>query len=176
MIQYLPKKAETLSKTDTIPTSLSDHDMVERVRKLNYLRYESKTIHCKNYKDYDLKSLQKDVQEQSWVTYYSFKKPNSVWIYLNSILIHLFDRHAPQIEKKVNGCYCPWLIPRIKRLINERDIQLRKARRTNKEIDWSDYKRRKNACTNAIPSAKSRYHKELINENVNNPRQFWKNI
>ena len=23
---------------------------------------------------------------------------------------------------------------------------------------------------------KNRYHKELINENVNNPRQFWKNI
>ena len=57
-----------------------------------------------------------------------------------------------------------------------RDIQLRKARRTNKESDWSDYKRRKNACTNAIRSVKNRYHKELINENVNDPRQFWKNI
>ena len=60
--------------------------------------------------------------------------------------------------------------------MNERGIQLRKARRTNNESDWSDYKRRKNACTNAIRSAKNRYHKELINENVNNPRQFWKNI
>ena len=39
---------------------------------------------------------------------------------------------------------------------------------------WS-YKRRKNICTNAIRSA-NHYHKDLINENVNNPRQFWKNI
>ena len=100
--------------------------MVVRVRKFNYLKYESKTIHCRNYKDYDLKALQKDVQEQSWVTYYSFKEPNSAWIYLNSILIHLFDRYAPQIEKKVNGRYCPWLIPGIKSLMNERVIQLRK--------------------------------------------------
>ena len=60
--------------------------------------------------------------------------------------------------------------------MNLRDIQLRKVRKTNKESDWSDYKRRKNACTNAIRSAKNRYHKELINENLNNPRQFWKNI
>ena len=146
------------------------------VRKLNHLKYESKTIHCRNYKDYDPKTLQKGLQEQSWVTYYSFKEPNSAWIYLKSILTHLFDKHAPQIEKKVKGHYCPWLTPGIKKLMNERDMQLRKARRTNKESDWSDYKRRKNACTNAIRSAKNRYHKELINENVNNPRQFWKNI
>ena len=168
-------KPENISETDTIPTSLSDHDMVGCVRKLNHLKYESKTIHCRNYKDYDPKTLQKGLQEQSWVTYYSFKEPNSAWIYLKSILTHLFDKHAPQIEKKVKDHYCPWLTPGIKRLMNERDIQLRKARRTNKESDWSDYKRRKNACTNAIRSTKNCYHEELINENVNNPRQFWKN-
>ena len=147
-------KPENISKTDTLPTSLSDHDVVGCVRKLNHLKYKSKTIHCRNYKDYDPKALQKDLQEHSWVTYYSFKEPNSAWIYLKSILTHLFDKHAPQIEKKVKGRYCPWLTPGIKRLMNERDIQLWKARRINKESDWSDYKRRKNACTNAIRSAK----------------------
>ena len=76
----------------------------------------------------------------------------------------------------MKGRYCPWLTPGIKRLMNQRDIQLRKARRTNRESDWSDYKHRKNACTNAIRSARNRYHKELIIENVNDPRQFWKNI
>ena len=60
--------------------------------------------------------------------------------------------------------------------MNERYIQLQKARRTNKESDWSDYKRRETTCTDAVRSAKNRYHKELINENVDNPRQLWKNI
>ena len=168
LIDIFTNKLENISKPNTIPTTLSDHDMVGCVRKLNHLKYESKTIHCRNYKDYDPKALQKDLQEQSWVTYYSIKEPNSAWIYLKSILTHLFDKHAPQIEKKVKGRYCPWLTPGIKRLMNERDIQLRKVRRTNKESDCSDCKRRKNACTNAIRSAKNRYHKDLINENVNN--------
>ena len=163
-------KPGNISKTDTIPNSLSDHNMVGCVRKLNHLKYESKTLHCRNYKAYDPKTLQKDLQEQSWVTYYSFKEPNSAWIYLKLILTHLFDKHSPQIEKKVKGRYCLWLTPGIKRLMNERGIQLRKARRTKKESDWSDYKPRKNACTNAIRSAKNSYHKELINENVNNQR------
>ena len=60
--------------------------------------------------------------------------------------------------------------------MDERDIQLREARRTNQKSDGSDYKRRINACTNAIRSVKNCYHKDLIKENVNNPRQFWKNI
>ena len=113
-------KPKNIPKTDTISTSLSDHDMMGCARKLNYLKYESKTIHCRTYKDYDPKPLQKDLQEQSWVTYYSIKEPNSAWIYLKSILTHLFDKHAPQIEKKVKGRYCPWLTPGIKRLVNER--------------------------------------------------------
>ena len=93
-------KPENISKTDTIPTSLSDHDMVGCVRKLNHLKYESKTIHCRNYKDYDPKTLQKDLQEQSWVTYYSFKEPNSAWIYLKSILTHLFDKMHLKLKRK----------------------------------------------------------------------------
>ena len=39
-------KLENISKTDTIQTSLSDHDMVGCARKSNHLKYESKTIHC----------------------------------------------------------------------------------------------------------------------------------
>ena len=93
-------KPENISKTDTIPTSLSDHDMVGCVRKLNHLKYESKTIHWRNYKDYDPKALQKDLQEQSWVTYYSFKEPNSAWIYLKSILTHLFDKMHLKLKRK----------------------------------------------------------------------------
>ena len=38
-------KHKNISKTNTIPTSLSDHDMVGCVRKLNHLKYQSKTIH-----------------------------------------------------------------------------------------------------------------------------------
>ena len=41
-------KLKKISKTDTISTSLSDHNMVGCVQKLNHLKYESKTIHCKN--------------------------------------------------------------------------------------------------------------------------------
>ena len=60
--------------------------------------------------------------------------------------------------------------------MNGRDQSLRKARRSNREVDWSTYKRLRNYCTNAIRSAKGDYHKQLMNENINNPRNFWKSI
>ena len=106
------KKPKNISKTNTIPTSLSDHNMVECVQKSNHLKYESKTIHYRNYKDYDPEVLQKDLQGQSWVTYYSMKELNSAWICLKSVLTHLFDKHAPQVEKKGKGHYCmAYVIP-----------------------------------------------------------------
>ena len=74
--------------------------MVGCVRKLNHLKYESETIHWRNYKDYDPKALQNDLQEQSWVTHYSFKEPNSAWIYLKSILTHLFDKMHLKLKRK----------------------------------------------------------------------------
>ena len=48
-----------------MPTSLPDHDMVGSVQKLNHLKFEFKTRHCRNYNDYDSKALQKDLQEQA---------------------------------------------------------------------------------------------------------------
>ena len=46
-------KPSSISKTDTIPTSISDHDMVGLVRKLNHFKYTPKTIRCRNYSKYN---------------------------------------------------------------------------------------------------------------------------
>ena len=59
------------------------------------------SVHCRNYKDYDPKALQKDLQQQSWVTYYSFKEPNSAtWIYLKLILTHLLTTMHLKLKRK----------------------------------------------------------------------------
>ena len=53
--------------------------------------------------------------------------------------------------------------------MNTRDQVLRKARKTNKECDWSSYKRVKNLCNNKVKQAKQKYQKDLLFENRNKP-------
>ena len=60
------------------------------------------------------------------------------------ILQQSIDKHAPLITKKIKGRLCPWMSSEVKSEMNLRDQLLRKARRTNREIDWSSYKRQRN--------------------------------
>ena len=172
----ITNKVSNISTTDVIPLSLSDHDMVGCVRKLNHQTFDHKTIHCRNYSKYNHNNLRQDLLTQSWDRFYEIEDVNTALEYFTSVLIRLFDKHAPPIQKKVKGQPCPWLPNDLKKHMNARDKLLRKARKTNMEIDWSNYKSKKNMCNNAIKSARSTYHKNLINENANDPRSFWKCI
>jgi hypothetical protein len=58
----------------------------------------------------------------------------------------------------------------------DRDRLLAKARKTKKVEDWNAYKRLRNKCNNKLKLAKSTFQRNLLNENVTNPRKFWKVI
>ena len=88
-------------------------------------------------------------------------------------LTTFIDRHALKITKRVKGRRCPWLTCETKTLINTRDKVLKKARKTNKECDWSSYKRVKNLCNNKVKQAKQKYQKDLLLENKNKSTNFW---
>ena len=55
--------------------------------------------------------------------------------------------------------------------MRDRDCYLLKARKSGSNLDWSTYKTLKNNITGKIRYAKAAI---LIEENVNNPRKFWK--
>ena len=79
-------------------------------------------------------------------------------------------------QKRVKGRPCKWLNSNIKRNMNTRDKQLRKARQSRKVSDWAADKQLRNKCNGEIKKAKGTYHQELLNENVSNPRKSWKTI
>ena len=64
---------------------------------------------------------------------------NEVWINFKTKFTEVTDKHAPQIHggKKVRGTETPWLSNEIKQLMRERDYAHQKARKINKELDWS---------------------------------------
>ena len=88
-------------------------------------------------------------------------------------MTEIFNRHAKIIEKKVKGHKCPWIGNDIKKLMNERDQVLRKARKTKSDNDWSRYKTLRNQCNNLLKKNRSQYNKNLIEENSLNPKKFW---
>ncbi len=60
--------------------------------------------------------------------------------------------------------------------MDDRDKRLRKARRSKNETDWVAYKHLRNHCTNLIKRSKASFHRNLLAENIGNPRKFWSTI
>ena len=169
-------KPNNISHCDTIPASLSDHDMVGCVRKLHHFKYNANIITCRNFSNYDQHALCNELQYHDWKPLYNTNNVNNAWNYFKNVLKTAFDDHAPYIKKKIKGKPCPWLTSAIKSSMNERDNLLRISRRQNTEKKWIAYKRSRNHCTNLIRIAKENYWKEVLKENANNPKSFWKSV
>ena len=86
------------------------------------------------------------------------------------------DKHAPRRKKLVRGMRCPWLTREIKDLMNKRDFHLRRARKTNAEVDWSAYRQARNYVSNKIKSQKWYFHRKEFDNNLGNPTAFWKTM
>ena len=162
--------------TKVIPLSLSDHDCVACVRKLNHRKEQFRTIECRDYSKYNHTDVSLDVANFNWKPLYDTQNVNIAWNYMKEGLVSIANKHAPLITKRVKGRPCPWLTYDLKALMNTRDKLLRKARKSNHECDWSTYKRLKNSCNNKVKQAKQKYHKDLLHEHCKNPAKFWKCI
>ena len=143
--------------------------MIGCVRKKNHLKFESRTMTCRNYTNYDPGSLCNAVSSIDLSPIYAMKDANKAWIFLRDHLIELFNSHAPMTTKRVKGSHCPWLTTDVKKQMNQKDQLLRKARLSKLDNDFCIYKTAKNRCNNMVRKAKRDYQHSLINENKQNP-------
>ena len=127
---------------NTASLSLSDHETVVAVRKINSCELPQRTVECRDYSRYNSTAFCDDLSACNWDSVFEADDVNNVWLKWKDIFLNVCDNHAPRRKKLVRGMRCPWLTREIKDLMNKRDFHLRKARKTNAEVDWSAYRLR----------------------------------
>eukprot|EP00794_Sanderia_malayensis_P006539 gene6539-7278_t len=172
----LSNEPQNICSPSVIPAGLSDHDMIACVRKLHNIKQKPKEIYCRNYSRYNPESFCEDLESQNFDQIISAASVNTALKLFNAILTQCIDKHAPFVKKRIKGRLCPWLSNELKQEMNIRDQLLRRARRTNTELDWSTYKRSRNKVNNLVKTNKARYNKELLRENADSPEKFWSAI
>jgi len=165
IIDIIATNKENIKETKVIPSSF--------LRKLNHRKFAPKTIRCRDYSKYNPEIMKQHLHDADWSSVYETTNVNDSIKAFNEILETNFNEQAPIIEKKVKGRPCPWLTEPLKRAMNERDKMLRKAKKSNKEIDRSTYKKLRNRCNNQLRQSKSKYHQNQLNENELSPKRFW---
>ena len=146
--------------------SISDHDMTGCVYKMSSIKFNGRTICCRDYRNYNQEQRQKDICELNLSQVENMKSANDASIFFKSTLIDIFQKHAPELGKKVRGKPCPWLTQDIKTKMIDRDRLLRKMRKTKLEHDIAVYKMKRNEVNICVRKAKLKYYQKLLDENI----------
>ena len=124
------------------------------VKNINNFKYQPKLITCRNFANYDPVAFCNDLRSSDFGSVFTSSCVNDACSRFKCILQQSIDKHAPLITKKIKGRLCPWMTSEVKSEMNLRDQLLRKARRTNREIDWSSYKRQRNKVNSQVKKCK----------------------
>lgn len=163
-------------KRTVIPLSLSDHDLVVCVRKINTIKSAPKLVECRNYRNYSTDAFCSDLKKIHWDMVMNESQVDTAWLCFKDHFIGICNQHAPVITRKMKGTHFPWLTNEIKTMMRERDYFLKKARATNDEKFWKAYKSMRNKINGKIRSEKTNYNRKLIQENAKDPKALWNAI
>ena len=175
-IDIIATNKGNISKVDVNPVSLSDHDMIIYVRKLNHMKYNTRYVTSRNYSWYDPVNLQRDLKNTDFSTIINCNDINETTEPFTSILTTVFDKHAPIFKKRQKGKPTPWLDINVRRDMDQQDKVLWKARKSKSDNNWILYKRLRNFCNNRLKTACKNYYHNMLNENRLNPRNFRRTI
>ena len=100
----LTNNVSNIRQTAVIPTSIGDHDKISCVRKINYVKFPSKKIIARNYRNYDTEKLNEHLLSRNWDELYELNDVNLSWNFIKNILSNAFDMFAPQKNSETS----PW--------------------------------------------------------------------
>ncbi len=101
--------------------------MVGCVRKLNHIKYSPRTVFSRSYSTYDPAAMNEDFKNVNWWPIYVSRNVNTAVKLLNETVKDIFDRHAPEIVRKVRGKPYPWLDSDLRKLMIDRDRMFTKS-------------------------------------------------
>ena len=98
--------------------------------------------------------------------------PNN-WCTIKSILNNLLNDYVPYKTTKSRH-NLTWITNKIKRSMRKRDRLFPRARKSNSNTDWSNFRKFRNSVAKSIILSQRNYINNIIGSNlVENPRMFW---
>lgn len=90
-----------------IPSTLSDHDMLIVVTKINANKLPPNTIECRNFSSYDQQVFGEDLKNSWWNDVLN-EDVNSAWLKWKELSLSVCNKHAPVYQRSeesvVNSC------------------------------------------------------------------------
>ena len=129
-----------VKQTVTIPSSISDHDIVMSTLALKKCRSKPTYVSVRSFRNYDKDAFCKDISNAPWSIIENLKDVNESLNGFDSLFNEILDQHAPIKKVKVPVRPNPFVTEEIRVLMRCRDRWRKFSRKSGDSIAWSNYR------------------------------------
>lgn len=153
------------------------HAMINVTLTLRKSKIPPRSVTYRPIKNIDINKFNEDLLTHDWASVSCMSTVDDMVDRFNTLIMSLFDRHAPIITRKFKRHQSlPWITDTIKCMIDLRNKAHNKYRKSKLERDKKYYKDLKNTVSVSIAAEKKAYYNHYINSNTSNSKVFWKNL
>ena len=96
-----------------------------------------------------------------WNAIQQFNNPNTCWNVWKSFITETLNRHAPIRYQRTRRNSVPWITPRIKDLMRNRDYHKKRAIKHASQTHWESFKKLRNEVNIQMRNAKSKFFHKI---------------
>ena len=100
---------EYLTHHGVLTTSISDHNLIFAIRKIDHHRGPPRYIETRSFKNFNEAKFIQDIQNTNWPMPKDSDEINHIWEDWKTTLRAVLDRHAPCRVKRVRNATSPWV-------------------------------------------------------------------
>ena len=157
-----------------IPVSISDHFLVYCTLKTGVRKGLPKVIEYRSYKHSNEGIFLNNLEYVPRHVVENETNVEDAVLMWNKLFSGIANIHASIKKKRISGQKMPWLSPKIRESMCDRDYRHRKAMKSNSDYHWNMYKKLGNLVNREMKSAKSKYFVDLISNNKGDDSLIWK--
>ena len=166
-LDHIYSNCNIVNECGTLNVSISDHVPVFLNRKKGKFLQEKVRFTGRSYRNYNSELLRDELQSKPWDNFDIETDPNNLWQIFHDNILQTLDTLYPLKEFSIKKYKEPWVTNEHLELIRDKDLALRKAKRTKMGDDWNLARRLRNECVTKIRKAKCDFLKSEMHTNMN---------
>lgn len=153
--------------------NISDHLPVFAKIKREKYNHSKKSFIGRSYKNYNVVRFKLAFVEADWAEFDECNEVERCWELYYNTLSTILDRDCPVKTFHIKNKDEPWLTPELKTRIAEKNLALKRARRTNSVLDWHTANVLKNRISSACKEAHNVHVVDEVESNEKDSKKFW---
>ena len=175
-IDLIFTNSEYICNSGILDLNFSDHQAVFITKKKFKIKNSKIEFKGRSYKNDIIDDFQDSLKLMDWEEFFDIEDPNESWDLLYNRINSTLEKMCPEKKIKINEYREDWMNKDLMERIIDKDKALKKAKKTNNLIDWTNAKKLRNEVGKLVETARKQHFQEEYEHSKDDPKRFWRNI